>query len=1045
MPAVPDEDVLKRLSLDELQELDHELSRAALCMKEGIRINPERRVLDELENRPALTNVYDEQAADIYGRRVYIRHERNELISALARVNAELARQLEGIPELPLYVARALVFVKQYDDRWGDSDYPHALIGEDVSDSLDAIARFSAEHQEHVRREAHRARRLAQAEEVCRRVRTHVPRRNPAARVASPRSQRRHRARHANGVARVNEDPEPPATMAISELTRRELAEVLASDWHGRLDPVQFLSRLYDLSQLPSKDPRFGNMAEDITAHTIWSEDWESDWVFEDQRLELSDDETLVRFAAETLHPIVLATQADAQARVARINEILRPDGWELHPVSAMSGRPIYAARLVTATFQQELERVADASTVLSPMSGAIELAIVAFKNAGKWHVGGVRLSLCAKASDQIRFRSASVLIERHVADVSEWKDIFANVAAVPNLEALLEVSGISPLTPSPWNTPLGWREEQARSLSTRVPILRSRRGHGPLTTDRQLHRRFLAALEETDYFDTNSVRSALGIELPQSVDDHVLSAIELELPIRVSECRLGITAGTRVLRSVLYASPTIEFEKLRASLKLNTETAARPLTLTRGTSTDNEGWSQLLAEIPVVGEETGATIRLTYETLSVLLSERPILKDVPDPPPDTSRARTRVVVVEQVTRRMPLGPPSLPVRTEDSDENTGFQIGNWQVGLKIGSGSYGRVYKTQQNLTGQQAVVKLIDTSERGAAERFRREASCLGLLQHPRIPRVLDAGVIKNEQLAYILQEELIGADLDSLLSSGWRPSEAEVLELLQQMSEPLTIAHDNGVVHRDLKPANLFLEELVGGRTLRVLDFGCAKLIGASKLTSAGVTVGTLAYQPPEAFDSSAESEASADIWSIGATAYELLTGVQPFIADDHLKTLARIAKADYQRLDHAQFPMIGRIIEECLQVDASLRPQNAEALGTLITRTLDRLHDGLEIGTSSAAAWNRGPIALWLNVYMTNVRDLRATEVPGELLKRFIGHAAFLQACREFLAIPATVGNDELAVWMSTVVSKAKAKDGFTALRALLEAAVEVPRT
>src|SRR5262249_12988364 len=139
-PSVPASDALRGLSLEELRRLDHELSRIAPRVKGGIQVTPEHgRVLDELEQRPALTDVYDEHGSDMYGQMVYVRHKRADLISALTRLDSELAGELDAIVEIPLYVARALVAVKEYDARWGDSDYPHAMIEEDVADSLDVI------------------------------------------------------------------------------------------------------------------------------------------------------------------------------------------------------------------------------------------------------------------------------------------------------------------------------------------------------------------------------------------------------------------------------------------------------------------------------------------------------------------------------------------------------------------------------------------------------------------------------------------------------------------------------------------------------------------------------------------------------------------------------------------------------------------------------------------------------------------------------------------------------------------------------------------
>lgn len=228
-PIIPDDDALKLLSFDELQQLDYDLSRAARWVGDGAWITTEHgRVLDELESRPALVDVYDEQASDMQGRRVFIRHKREDLIEALRRLDADLARDLDKVPQIPLYVARALVHVKQYDDRWGDSDHPHAMIGEEVTDSLDAIEQFRDEHQKQMQRDADRQRRRALAKEACRRIRSSLSRtRYSIARASRDRSHRRHVVRaSATAGAIADPDPEPPSTAMFDVFE----TEIVAAD-----------------------------------------------------------------------------------------------------------------------------------------------------------------------------------------------------------------------------------------------------------------------------------------------------------------------------------------------------------------------------------------------------------------------------------------------------------------------------------------------------------------------------------------------------------------------------------------------------------------------------------------------------------------------------------------------------------------------------------------------------------------------------------------------------------------------------------------------
>lgn len=138
----------------------------------------------------------------------------------------------------------------------------------------------------------------------------------------------------------------------ISEITRLDIREALEGiAWWGRLDEVEFLSRLYPLDSLPSTDPRHRTAAEDIVRHRVANDDWPNDWIFTDERFGLADgeDETLLRFLSEMLHPRVQKSQEDAKSLAAQLNKFLRPDGYELVPKDHVSGRPVFGWVHVTS------------------------------------------------------------------------------------------------------------------------------------------------------------------------------------------------------------------------------------------------------------------------------------------------------------------------------------------------------------------------------------------------------------------------------------------------------------------------------------------------------------------------------------------------------------------------------------------------------------------------------------------------------------------------------------------------------------------------
>nr|VFJ67571.1 MAG: Abortive infection C-terminus [Candidatus Kentron sp. FW] len=140
--------------------------------------------------------------------------------------------------------------------------------------------------------------------------------------------------------------------MNISEITRRDIFDAITSegvDWAGRFEEPEFLSRLFNLSELPSTDRRFPNAAGDIWQHRVNNFDWEDHWVFYDPRFNLMncDDEFFLRFLCETIHPIVRPDAAEAEKLCQLYNRFLEKDGFQLVEKMRISGKPVFAGRHV--------------------------------------------------------------------------------------------------------------------------------------------------------------------------------------------------------------------------------------------------------------------------------------------------------------------------------------------------------------------------------------------------------------------------------------------------------------------------------------------------------------------------------------------------------------------------------------------------------------------------------------------------------------------------------------------------------------------------
>jgi serine/threonine protein kinase len=222
----------------------------------------------------------------------------------------------------------------------------------------------------------------------------------------------------------------------------------------------------------------------------------------------------------------------------------------------------------------------------------------------------------------------------------------------------------------------------------------------------------------------------------------------------------------------------------------------------------------------------------------------------------------------------------------------TATKAGRYEILGELGRGGMGVVYKAKDPLIGRTVAVKTIRLSEEGTGmshaqlvERFQTEARAAGLLTHPNIVVIYDAG--EADGLYYITMELVNGKSLRSLLDSGEKFTLPRLLHIMEQVCSALQFAHDNNVVHRDIKPANIIL---AANDLVKITDFGTAKILqyGGSQQTAA---MGTPGYMSPEQIKSKAV-DGRTDIFSLGVMLYELTTGQRPFRGQDVTAILYRI---------------------------------------------------------------------------------------------------------------------------------------------------------
>ena len=214
--------------------------------------------------------------------------------------------------------------------------------------------------------------------------------------------------------------------------------------------------------------------------------------------------------------------------------------------------------------------------------------------------------------------------------------------------------------------------------------------------------------------------------------------------------------------------------------------------------------------------------------------------------------------------------------------------FGDYVLFGQIAEGAMGEVWYARQDSLDRPVAVKLIRAGALATAaevERFRVEAQAAARLSHKNIVRVFEVG---EHQGRHFFSMELIeGNSLAGQIKEGaWRidasnarARQRDAAQLLATVARAVHHAHQRGVLHRDIKPANILLDEQ---DEPHLSDFGLAKLLDAKgSLTQSGAVLGTLSYMSPEqAAGQSAEATTAADIYSLGAVLYELLTGQPPF---------------------------------------------------------------------------------------------------------------------------------------------------------------------
>ncbi|HUL44839.1 MAG TPA: protein kinase [Bacteroidota bacterium] len=256
-----------------------------------------------------------------------------------------------------------------------------------------------------------------------------------------------------------------------------------------------------------------------------------------------------------------------------------------------------------------------------------------------------------------------------------------------------------------------------------------------------------------------------------------------------------------------------------------------------------------------------------------------------------------------------------------------GQTISHYKILEKLGEGGMGVVYKAHDEELNRVVALKFLPnylTSDRTEKERFYHEARAASALNHPNVTTIYE--IKEFEDQLYLAMEFVDGRTLKKLIEEE-PPGIKKVLDIAIQVCEGLSAAHEKGVIHRDIKSDNIML---TAKGQVKIMDFGLAKVKGASKLTKAGSTIGTAAYMSPEQAQGE-EIDHRSDIFSFGVVLYELLTTKLPFRGEHQAALMYSLINEEPQpiaRFNEHISPDLERIVVKALAKDTDERYQHAD---------------------------------------------------------------------------------------------------------------------
>lgn len=264
-------------------------------------------------------------------------------------------------------------------------------------------------------------------------------------------------------------------------------------------------------------------------------------------------------------------------------------------------------------------------------------------------------------------------------------------------------------------------------------------------------------------------------------------------------------------------------------------------------------------------------------------------------------------------------------------------RFGEYELLDKIGQGGMSSVYKARHTVTGEIVALKIASRAvinDPHLSRRFELEHNLAHPLNHANLVKVISNG--KCEQVPYLVMEYIDGPSLAQILKIHARLSEHDAADIMLSTADAVTYLHQKAIIHRDIKPANIILNS---AGDAKLADLGLIKnLESLSRLTRSNIGLGTIQFASPEQFDDARGADARADIYSLAATLYVLVTGFAPFGKGSMLHVLNRKLQNQFDppssKIGNLN-PAIDAVIRAGLQADRDKRPASvAEFIGPLL---------------------------------------------------------------------------------------------------------------